>query len=166
MAKFFELDKKFESKILIFGSYHPAHLPHLEFLENYLKESNFKNTFLVKSIIDLTKPHQTTTQDYIFSSFERIMDKYDYYLFILFESKNDSVIAELTTFIKSRVYNKKKGQTIVLIPYEYDFTMVIGLFDKMKLKFFGINLYLKFLITVRIIFSITNLNFFHDQFRL
>jgi len=134
MTKIFSSSYKFDSKILILGSYHPDYYQLLEDLVQYLRQSQFSKVFLAKDLIDFSNLGIKSKLDYIYSSIEGLMEEFDYNIFILFDSKNDSVIAELTTFVKSKSFNEKRDKSIILLPKNYNFTIVLGLLDQNEVR--------------------------------
>ena len=138
MLRFTDISLHFSKiKILIFGSYHPDYINTIEDLVQYLRKKGFKNTFLAKELIrDLKNNHLEEKQEHIYAEIERLKKEFDFNIFVLSPERNDSVVEELTSLVKSEYFKAKSSRTIVYLPYSYNYTMVKGLISTFKLNVF------------------------------
>ena len=67
------------------------------------------------------------------------MEKFDFNIFIVFPEHNNSVIVELSSYVKSELYNIKREKSVVLLPFEYGYAMVEGLIFQKKINTFRYN---------------------------
>jgi hypothetical protein len=125
-------------KILILGAYNYEYKPILDRLVNILRDKGFKQTYLTSQIIKEPKVNSEVDREaYIYEEIENIMLDFDFNIFIIFPNKNNSVIAELTSFTKSKEFKEKSNRVIVYHPHDYYYTIVKGLIIKNKLVTFA-----------------------------
>ena len=126
--------------ILIFGSYHKDNEPILVKLILSLKKRGFKKTRLAKypskNINGLTFEEK---MGIVFTKIEKKMKKADFNIFILFDKENESTLVELTAFVKSPHFSDKKNKTLLILPKNYNVSMLIGLIGQNKLNIFRYN---------------------------
>ena len=136
MTKFISRDTTNDS-VFILGSYHPDNLSFLINLRDYLISNGISNTYLafdkyIKSnSVDRSKNQQS------YEKVEKLLEESTYCIFILFNKHNESVMIELTTFLKSTYYLKNQGKNILLLPSELEiYSMLSGLTDQQEIKIF------------------------------
>jgi len=132
MTLFIDISKKKESKILILGSYHPKNIRVINELKAELNQKGFANVIIAKDII----PNNQNLK-IIYSEVEKLMFSSDYNLFIFSLSHNQSLIVELTTFLKSPQFVEKKDRAVVLIPQNFNISMLQGLLEQQELNVFS-----------------------------
>ncbi len=114
--------------ILILGSYSPENKPVLDNLAIFLRERGFPHANLANELINEPKNVSEGLKNINnLSQIEELMKKSDFNIFILFPEKNDSTIVELTKFVGFSEYDKKREKTLLLLPNDYDASMVIDL---------------------------------------
>ncbi|MFX1296285.1 MAG: hypothetical protein ACFFD2_15720 [Promethearchaeota archaeon] len=129
-------DKSRECKILILGSYHSKNFPVLENLKQHLIDHDFENVFIANDIVNI--PENGTYNEKmakILSEIEDLMREFDFNIFIFFDKSNNSTLAEFAVFLRE-FFKEKKETTLVILPRNYDISMVIGLLTKEKIKIF------------------------------
>lgn len=124
-------------KILIFGSYHKNYESILVKLVCYLRRKGFKKTGLAKhpfkNTIGLSYEEKMSLA---FSKIEKKMLNADFNIFIFFPNENDSTLVELTSLVKSSRFSDKKNKTLVILPKNYNASMLIGLIGQNKINIF------------------------------
>ncbi len=71
-----------------------------------------------------------------FSKIEKKMLKADFNIIIIFPNENDSTLVELTSFVKSPHFSDKNNKTLLILPKEYNASMLIGLIGQNRLNVF------------------------------
>ncbi|MHA1650141.1 MAG: hypothetical protein ACTSYB_08100 [Candidatus Helarchaeota archaeon] len=126
-----------EVKVLILGSYSPKNYLILQRLKQHLIDQNFKNIFIANDIVKIPE-HGSYEEKMasVLSEIEKLMQKFDFNIFILFEESNNSTITELGTFIHKNYFKEKKETTLVVLPRNYNISMVVGLLFHERIKIF------------------------------
>ncbi len=124
-------------KILIFGSYHPKNKPILDNLVTFLKEKGFRNTSLAQiPIYDSIKNTYEEKMATVLTKIEEKMIDAHFNLFILFEEENESTLIELTCLVKSEYYSEKKETLLVVLPRNFNVSMLAGLIGQKRVNVF------------------------------
>lgn len=143
MSEFRRLNiDQIQSEILVLGSYHPINKPIVDNLVKFLKERGFLNTFLASEVIPEPSEEILKEKDrnaYIYTEMVKLMDNSDFNIFILFPEKNDSVVTELTSLIHSNNFEEKSDKIIVYIPYDYNYTISMGIMSENRLNIYVYN---------------------------
>jgi len=126
--------------ILIFGSYHKDNEPILVKLICSLKKRGFKKTRLAKHPFkNINGLSFEEKMGIAFTKIENKMKKADFNIFIFFDKENDSTLVELTAFVKSPHFSDKKKNTLLILPNDYNASMLIGLIGQNRLNIFRYN---------------------------
>ena len=130
--------KKYKKvKVLIFGSYHSNNYPILKITKKYLINEGFENVSIANDIVDI--PEQGSYEEkmaQVLSEIEDLMEKFNFNIFIFFNNSNASTIAELGLFIQKDYFKAKKETTLVILPRNFNASMVVGLLSKEKINIF------------------------------
>jgi hypothetical protein len=108
----------------------------LDELVDIIREKGFENTNLVEELIEIPKNQKS---GFLLTEIEKEMHDSDFNIFILFPKENNSVIVELTSFVKSKDFEKKQDRFLLCLPYDYNASMVIDLIGQKKLNVFYYN---------------------------
>jgi len=127
-------------RILVFGSYHKDNEPTLLKLINYLRKKGFKKTTFAKHLFkDIEGLSYEEKMGIALNKIEKKMLKTDFNIFVFFSIANDSTIVELTSLVKSVHFSEKKSKTLVILPREYNASMLVGLIGQNRLNIFRYN---------------------------
>ncbi|MHA1291911.1 MAG: hypothetical protein ACTSQJ_04485 [Promethearchaeota archaeon] len=134
MSLFIEINKiYYKVKILILGSYHPKYKPILNNLVEFIRGKGFKNANLAEELIKISKKKLgEERRGSLITEIEREMKYSDFNIFVLFPNKNNSVIGELTWLIRAEFYENKQKKVLVLMPFDYNYTIVLDIIEKNK----------------------------------
>lgn len=127
-------------KILVFGSYHPNYIAILDRLVENIRKVGFKQTNLVKELTNSQKKSYTEeSKRSLISDIEKEMKNSDFNIFLLFPDENDSVIGEFTWLVRSAFYEEKQEKVLLLMPFDYDHTVVVDIIEHKKVNCYRYN---------------------------
>ncbi len=148
MNNFIDISQIFkEIKILILGSYLPKNLKILEGLKQFLRRKGFENTYLGKDLKESDLSVSIKNKSNLYKRIESAIREFDFNLFIFFHNinsnkikykkENESTIIELSSLLHFEDYKNKENRTLVLLPKDYNSTMLLELIEEKRVNVFN-----------------------------
>jgi hypothetical protein len=129
MTSFIELQNySFASKVLIFGSYKPNKIDVLIELKQILIDKNFINTYLASDLTDTPQDiSYEQKMSIIYGQIKKLINEFDYHIFLLFDDENESALIELSTVLNCPAFSERTDKILVLLPKNLNISMLIGM---------------------------------------